>query len=82
MANIFQRAVTGATGKKAPNITLEKQGTKLDIPFDLNELFSLKYEFQPLKECIEYIFGQLKKNADQTHSVDTKLVSKFMAFEQ
>jgi hypothetical protein len=33
---------------------------KVDIPFDLNKIFSLTYEFQPLKEVLEYIFGQLK----------------------
>ena len=53
----------------------------MEVPFDLNTLFSLTYEFKPLKECIEHIFGQLKKNADAIHGVDTKLVSKFMAFE-
>jgi hypothetical protein len=30
---------------------------KLDIPFDLNKIFSLHYEFQQLREVLEYIFG-------------------------
>jgi hypothetical protein len=50
----------------------------VDIPFDLNKIFSLTYEFQPLKEVLEHIYGELKKNGDKIHAVDTKLVSKFM----
>ena len=30
-----------------------------DIPFDLNKIFSLTYEFQPLKEVLEHLFGRL-----------------------
>ena len=55
---------------------------KLEIPFDLNSLFSLQYEFKPLKEVLEYIFGELKKNGDKIHQVDTKLVSKLMLFDK
>ena len=74
MANFFQRAV----GKDKP-----KEGAStLDIPFDLNKIFSLTYEFQPLKEVLEYIFGELKKNGDRIHSVDTKLVSKLMLIDK
>ena len=54
----------------------------VEIPFDLNNLFSLQYEFQPLKEVIEYIFGELKKNDDRIHQVDTKLVSKLMLLDK
>jgi len=43
------------------------QGIKVEIPFDLNKLFSLQYEFQPLKEVLEYIFADLKKNSDKIH---------------
>lgn len=32
----------------------------IEIPFDLNKLFSLQYEFQPLKEVLEHIFGRLQ----------------------
>ena len=54
----------------------------MEIPFNLNKLFSLSYEFQPLKECLEYIFGELKKNGDRIHQVDTKLVSKLMLIDK
>jgi hypothetical protein len=50
----------------------------VEIPFDLNKIFSLSYEFQMLKEVLEYLFGELKKNGDKIHAVDTKLVTKFM----
>lgn len=55
---------------------------KLDIPFDLNKIFSLHYEFQQLREVLEYIFGELKKNGDKIHTVDTKLASKFMLIDK
>lgn len=55
---------------------------QVEIPFDLNKIFSLNYEFQQLKEVLEYIFGELKKNGDKIHQVDTKLVSKFMVIEK
>jgi hypothetical protein len=45
----------------------ENTSTSLEIPFDLNKIFSLTYEFQPLKEVLEYIFGELKKNGDRIH---------------
>jgi hypothetical protein len=54
----------------------------VEIPFDLEKLFSLTYQFQPLKEVIEYIFGQLKKNDDKIHAVDTKLVSKMLLLDK
>ena len=57
-------------------------GAQVEIPFDLNKIFSLTYEFQPLKEVLEHIFGQLKKNEDQIHKVDTKLVSKMMILDK
>lgn len=56
--------------------------SKVEIPFDLNTIFSLSYDFQPLKEVIEYMFGELKKNGDKIHNVDTKLVSKFMVIDK
>ena len=34
-----------------------KGGQHLEIPFDLNKMFSLTYEFQPLKEVIEHIYS-------------------------
>ena len=36
---------------------LGKAVSAVEIPFDLNKIFSLTYDFQPLKEVIEYIFG-------------------------
>lgn len=33
--------------------------SRADIPFDLNKIFSLTYEFQPLKEVLEHLYGQL-----------------------
>ena len=76
MANIFKKAVSGVS-KKQDTMT-----EKVEIPFDLNKIFSLTYEFQPLKEVLEHIFGELKKNGDKIHQVDTKLVSKFMQIEK
>jgi hypothetical protein len=35
------------------------ESSKIEIPFDLNKIFSLTYEFQPLKEVLEHIFGRL-----------------------
>jgi hypothetical protein len=54
----------------------------VEIPFDLNKIFSLTYEFQPLKEVLEHIYGELKKNGDKIHTVDTKLVSKMMLLDK
>lgn len=54
----------------------------MEIPFDLNKIFSLSYEFQMLKEILEHIFGELKKNGDNIHKVDTKLVSKMMLLDK
>ena len=48
----------------------------------MNALFSLQYEFKPLKDVLEYIFGELQKNGDRIHAVDTKLVSKYMLMEK
>ena len=33
----------------------EGQDSKLDLPFDLNNLFSLQYSFDTLKVAIEYL---------------------------
>ena len=35
-----------------------------------------------LKELLESIINETKNNADKTHKVDTKLVSKYMIFEK
>lgn len=35
---------------------------KIDLPFDLNQLFSLTYSFEVLKQSIEYL---AKKQAQQ-----------------
>jgi hypothetical protein len=48
----------------------------------LNKIFSLTYDIKPLQAVLEYIFGELKKNGDKIHSVDTKLVSKFMQIDK
>jgi hypothetical protein len=61
---------------------LQKSSTVIEIPFDLNKIFSLTYEFQPLKEVLEYIFGELKKNGDKIHQVDTKLITKLMLIDK
>lgn len=74
MAGILQRAF----GKSQ---TTEAK-TAVEIPFDLNKIFSLTYEFQPLKEVLEYIFGELKKNGDKIHNVDTKLMTKLMLIDK
>jgi hypothetical protein len=41
------------------------KGGHVEIPFDLNKIFSLTYEFQPLKEVLEHIYGQLTGLRDQ-----------------
>lgn len=74
MANFFQRAVGKDKGKESSD--------KVEIPFDLNKIFSLTYEFQPLKEVIEHLFGELKKNGDRIHQVDTKLMTKLMLIDK
>ena len=66
LINLFQQSMAQAIAKG------------VEIPFDLNKIFSLAYDFQPLKEVLEHIFGELKKNSDKIHGVDTKLVTKFM----
>jgi hypothetical protein len=75
MASVLQRAFG-----KAQTETSSKP--KVEIPFDLNKIFSLTYEFQQLKEVLEYIFGELQKNGDKIHAVDTKLVSKLMIIDK
>jgi len=55
--------------------------SKVDIPFDLNKIFTLSYGFEPLKEVIEHIYGQLSKNASKTNEVDMKLATKLMQIE-
>ncbi len=54
----------------------------VEIPFDLNKIFSLNYEFQQLKEVLEYIFLQMKKGEDKVHQLDTRLVSKFLQIDK
>ena len=56
MAGILKRAFTRKEGPK--------EETPVVIPFDLNKIFSLTYEFQPLKEVLEYLFGELHKGKD------------------
>jgi hypothetical protein len=73
-------------------MSLQKQTTLLgrnasgsalqEIPFDLNKIFSLHYEFQQLKEVIEFIFDALKKNADTTHGLDIKLMTKLLLIDK
>ena len=46
---------------------LQRHASVVEIPFDLNKIFSLTYEFQPLKEVLEHIYGELKKNGDKIH---------------
>ena len=63
--------------KKALGKTEDKP-EKVEIPFDLNQVFTLTYGFDPLKEVIEHIFGRLAQNDKQINDVDMKLVAKFM----
>ena len=35
-----------------------------------------------LKEVLESMVKEIKANGDRTHSVDTKLISKYMIFEK
>jgi hypothetical protein len=73
MASLIQRAF-GSSKTQAPK--------QVEIPFDLNKIFSLTYDIQPLKEVIEYLFAELQKNGDKILQVDTKLVSKFMQIDK
>jgi len=75
--SMFSKAVAGATAQKQNTIK-----EVVEIPFDLNKIFSLTYEFQPLKEVIEFLYAEIRKNGDKIHGVDTKLVSKFMQFDK
>eukprot|EP00347_Sterkiella_histriomuscorum_P001908 403370209 len=61
---------------------INTQNTAVEIPFDLNQIFSLTYEFQQLKLVLEHLFGELKKNSDATNRVDMKLVSKMMLIDK
>ena len=45
----------------------------VDIPFDLNKIFHLTYEFQPLKEVLEHIFGELKNHKGEFASINDKI---------
>ena len=53
----------------------------VEIPFDLDAIFSLKYNFEELKKVLEFIFERLQKADDYTREVDTKLVSKLLALD-
>ena len=54
----------------------------VDIPFDLNKIFNLTYEFQPLKEVLEHIFGELKKNKDGLNVLDGKCSDRFILLDR
>lgn len=51
--------------------------SSVDIPFDLNKIFSLTYEFQPLKEVLEHIFGQLSKQASGLSKLEDRISDRF-----
>ena len=53
----------------------------IEIPFDLDAIFSLTYNFEELKKVLEFIFERLQKGDDYTRLVDTKLVSKMMLLD-
>ena len=67
-----------ALGKPEGSAAVEK----IDIPFDLNKIFTLTYGFEPLKEVIEYLFAQLKKGENETHKLDIKLTTRMMTLDQ
>jgi phenylalanine-4-hydroxylase len=62
--------------------TLGATTASYELPFDLNQIFSLTYEIQPLKEVLEFILLNLKKADDKIHAVDTKVVSKMMMLDK
>jgi len=35
---------------------MSKTDHNFEVPFDLNQIFSLSYGFEPLKQIIEHIF--------------------------
>jgi len=50
----------------------------VDIPFDLNKIFSLTYEFQPLKEVLEHIYGQLQKQGGELSGLTHQCTDRFV----
>lgn len=56
---------------------MSQQFSHLDIPFDLNKIFNLTYEFQQLKEVLEHIFGELKKHRDGISHLESKTTERF-----
>lgn len=53
----------------------------VDIPFDLNKIFKITYEFEPLVEVLEHLFGEIKKNKDGIQGLDNKVSEKFAMLE-
>lgn len=54
----------------------------VDIPFDLNKIFSLTYEFQPLKEVLEHIFGQLQKQSSDLSGLEHRCTDRFVFLDK
>lgn len=61
---------------------MSKPTKAIEIPFDLNSIFSLSYGFEPLKQIIEHIYGVLGQQEAKTNEVEMKMVAKFMQIEQ
>mgnify|MGYP006988338494 CR=1 FL=1 len=51
---------------------------EIEIPFDLNKLFSMSYGFEPLKEVLTDIYKRLHGNSKDVNALDMKLTAKFL----
>ena len=54
----------------------EGQDSKLDLPFDLNNLFSLQYSFDTLKVAIEYLARQQKESQNNIANMMENMLTK------
>ena len=60
------------------NEAAAKTKIKLEVPFDLNAIFTLSYNFDGLKEVLEYILEHLGKVKGDVKELDTKMMTKLM----
>jgi hypothetical protein len=48
---------------------------RVEIPVDLSKLFTMTYEFQPLKVVIEHIYSQLQAHSEGLGSLGDKVTA-------
>jgi len=51
---------------------------KLEVPFDLNAIFTLSYNFDGLKEVLQFILEHLGQVKGDVKELDTKMMTKLM----